>query len=67
MYRLVPTELTALSLFAERPHQHFELEPTLRPRLSRLWTSKLIRLRQGDIWQITEKGQALLDCGGRIH
>ena len=67
MYQPASIDLNILCAVAKRPHHHFELAPILRPKLSRLWTSHFIRLRQGDIWQITEKGRALLECGGQIH
>jgi hypothetical protein len=67
MYRLGSIEVRALSAVVVQPVQHFELEREQRLLMGRLWANRFVCLHPGNMWQITQRGLAMIDCSGRIH
>ena len=56
-----------LEAIALRPLHHFELQPDDRRSVGRLWLSQLVRLRRGDVWELSPTGKALLSRNVTLH
>ena len=64
---LLRDQLQVLQVIAEQPRQHFEISRLERSGLGRLWQEQFVRLRTGDVWEITERGLAILERGLHLH
>jgi hypothetical protein len=60
-------EMEVLGSIALGPCSHFELAVEYRRYVGYLWAHRLIQLKTPDTWEITERGRAILDCGGSMH
>jgi hypothetical protein len=67
MSPLVASELAALEFISILARQHFEIPERYRNLLAGLWSRGLVRLRRGDVWEITQRGKHLLDAGGSMQ
>lgn len=67
MHRLSAEELRALKALDREPLHHLDLSDRERAVVRRLWSSRLVRLRSFDTWEIAPKGRLLLDAGGTIQ
>ena len=59
----IANAVAVLRSIAEEPRNHFELKPIERRQAGRLWVGRLIRLRAGDVWELSEAGRAFLQHG----
>jgi hypothetical protein len=64
---LVLREMEVLGTLALGPRSHFDLAAEFRRCVGYLWARRLIQLKAPDIWEITDRGRAILDCGGSMH
>jgi hypothetical protein len=71
MFRLRESERAIVELLWTGERHHFELSPTDRRLLNKLWLRGIVRFRVGDYWQVTAYGLALLldqnQEGIRLH
>ena len=64
----VASAVTVLQSIAEEPRYHFELKPLERRHAGCLWVGRLIRLRAGDVWELSDAGRDFLRHGSlRMH
>lgn len=67
MVLLVASDLDILGAMAASATHHFAWSPPERRQLARLWVLGLIRLRPGDVWEITPVGRELLSPAQTLH
>jgi uncharacterized protein YjhX (UPF0386 family) len=56
MGKLSSFEISALRALEQGSRHHFDLSSAQRDAVDRLWKKRLIRLKEGDVWEITEVG-----------
>jgi hypothetical protein len=56
-----------LEFIAVKPRSHLSLSPAQRREIGPLWTNQLIRLAIGDVWVITQQGQAAINGQRTLH
>jgi hypothetical protein len=64
---LLVREMEVLGTLARGPRSHFELAVEFRRCVGHLWARRFIQLKSPDTWMITDRGRAMLDCGGSMH
>ena len=64
----IASAVAVLQAIAEEPRYHFALKPAERRQAGRLWVGRFVRLRAGDVWEVSDAGRAFLQRGSlRYH